>query len=87
MNKVTPHQIIGHGHFLQSTLINKIELLGLLIGYAVLSPKFEINEVKIVRPLVKTIKEVCNLAIKNYQPSRFKSWKETQDSKWLGHKI
>ncbi|HEY0657541.1 MAG TPA: hypothetical protein VGD05_03660, partial [Pyrinomonadaceae bacterium] len=65
----------------------KIKLLGLLIDYAILSPKFEINEIKIVRPLVKMIDKVCNLAIRNYQPSRFKSWKETQDSEWLGHKI
>jgi hypothetical protein len=66
---------------------NKIKLLGILIDYAVLSPKFEVDEIEVVRPLVKTLNDVCNLAIKNYQPSRLDSWKETQNSEWLGHKI
>lgn len=67
--------------------LNKIKLLGILIDYAVLSPKFESNGIEVTRPLIKTIDEVCSLAIRNYQPSRFKAWKETQNSELLGHKI
>lgn len=66
---------------------NKIRLLGLLIDRAVLSPKFEVNGVEIERPLIKTLVDVCRLATRNYQPSRFQSWHETQNSEWLGHSI
>jgi hypothetical protein len=66
--------------------LNKIKLLGILIDCAVLSPEFEINGATVVRPLVKTIEDVCHLAMRNFQPSRLQSWEETQNSDWLGHK-
>ncbi len=66
---------------------NKIKLLGILIDIAILAPKIEVDETEIIRPLIKTIDDVCRLAIRNYQPSNFNSWKETQDSEWLGHSI
>jgi hypothetical protein len=66
---------------------NKIRLLGILIDYAVLSPKFEVDGIEVVRPLIKVIEDVCYLAMRNYQPLSLESWKETQDSEWLGHLI
>ncbi len=66
---------------------NKIKLLGILIDYAVLSPQFEINGIEIDRPLVKILDGVCHLAMRNYQPSCLDSWKETQNSEWLGDQI
>ncbi len=66
---------------------NKIKLLGILIDYAVESPKFSLDGVEVVRPIVKTIDDTCNLALINYQPLSLDSWKETQNSEWLGHTI
>lgn len=66
---------------------NKIRLLGNLIDYAVISPKFEVDGIEVVRPLVKTIEDVTYLAMRNYQPSRLESWKKTQNSEWLGHSV
>ncbi len=66
---------------------NKIRLLGILIDSAILAPKIEENGIEIVRPLIKTIDDVCRLAIRNNQSLSFESWKETQDSEWLGHLV
>jgi len=67
--------------------LNKIKLLGLLIEYVISSPKMELNGHEIVRPLVETIDLICDLAIRNHQPSSLESWSETQGSEWLGNKI
>jgi hypothetical protein len=67
--------------------LNKIKLLERLITCAISFPKLEVDGVEVLRPLVQTIQDVRHLAMRNYQPSRLQSWKETQDSEWLGHSV
>jgi hypothetical protein len=67
--------------------LNKVKLLGILMEYAISSPKMKLSGDEIVRPLVETIDFICDLAIRNRQPSSLESWSETQNSEWLGNKI
>jgi hypothetical protein len=66
---------------------NKIKLLGILIEYATSSPEMELNGARVTRPLVETIDFICDLAIRNHQPSSLETWNKTQNSEWLGNKI
>lgn len=65
---------------------NKITLLGILIDYAIISPKFELNKIEVERPLIKILNDVCSLA-RNSQPSNLESWKNNQNSELFGHLI
>lgn len=62
----------------------KPALLRILFGYAIATPKMELNNKKPMRPIIEVINNVIELALRNHPPSYLDAWEETQNSDWLG---
>lgn len=65
----------------------KPELLKILFGYVIGQPEKEFEGGEAKRPVVRLMLEVLQLAATNFQPIRYQTWKENQESGFLGEAI
>ncbi|MBV9956800.1 MAG: hypothetical protein JO360_00205, partial [Acidobacteria bacterium] len=63
----------------------KPQLLNRLFDYAIANPYIKIDDKKVRRPIIDVINKIKHLSLRNFQPSHFDAWKQTQESDWLGN--
>jgi hypothetical protein len=68
--------------------LEKPKLLELLFQFITSDPEKELGSAgKGKRPVVQLMRKIMKLAARNYQPITLRSWKETQESGYLGEPI
>jgi len=68
--------------------LDKPKLLEILFQFIISNPKREFEPSgKGKRPLIRIMQKIIELAARNYQPITLRSWRETQESGYLGEPI